>query len=46
MLVMFAWAELHVVPPLLAAAVWAVVAAFLVVMIVSINPMRKRIMLA
>jgi len=46
MLVMFAWAELHVVPPLLAVAVWAVVVAFLVVMIVSINPMRKRIMLA
>jgi hypothetical protein len=45
-LVMFAWAELRVVPPLLEAATWTAVAAFFVIMIVSLNPMRKRIMVA
>ncbi|MGA8533031.1 MAG: hypothetical protein WB615_02855 [Candidatus Tumulicola sp.] len=45
-LVLFAWAELHVTPPLVIAATWAVLAAFLVVLVVSLNPVRKRIMFA
>ncbi len=45
-LVLFAWAEFHVTPPLVVAATWAVLAAFLIVIVVSLNPVRKRIMLA
>ncbi|MGB8520124.1 MAG: hypothetical protein WCD38_08160 [Candidatus Tumulicola sp.] len=45
-LVIFAWSELQVVPPVLQAITMAVVAAFAVVMIFSINPTRKRIMVA
>lgn len=45
-LVMFATAELSVLPAFFNAASWAALAAFLVVMVVSINPMRKRLSIA
>ncbi len=45
-LVMFAWAEVQAVPPFMQALTIAVVAAFAIVMIFSLNPTRKRIMVA
>lgn len=45
-LVIFAWAELQVVPPALQAAMLVVVAAFAVINFVSLVPTRKRIVVA